>query len=284
MVGYSLSENKNVEMFCTDESGNVKWQKHNEKYVRIESTIELIGETIVGVGSISSGDEGSKLRIVKIDNTGNTLSEREYGMGRYTYSAGTGIEIFDLDKLIISAKSSGFGDVISNFWAWLLETDLNGDTLWTRIINNTGTNIIAGEYNSLGKLEDGQYFAAGRFVDLTKVYNSDFWITKFKIDTTINGIDFDGEVEAAESYALRQNYPNPFNPETTIEYYIAKPGKTSITIYNVLGEIIELFDEGFQNIGNNHIIFNGGTYPSGVYFYKIKSGDFSNIKSMVLLK
>ena len=132
--GYSLSENKNVEMFCTDESGNVKWQKHNEKYVRIESTIELIGETIVGVGSISSGDEGSKLRIVKIDNTGNTLSEREYGMGRYTYSAGTGIEIFDLDKLIISAKSSGFGDVISNFWAWLLETDLNGDTLWTRII------------------------------------------------------------------------------------------------------------------------------------------------------
>jgi hypothetical protein len=83
---------------------------------------------------------------------------------------------------------------------------------------------------------------------------------------------------------LEQNYPNPFNPETTIKYYIAKPGKTSITIYNVLGEIIEIFDKGFQDIGIYRIIFNGRNYPSGVYYYKIKSGDFSKIKSMVLIK
>lgn len=86
------------------------------------------------------------------------------------------------------------------------------------------------------------------------------------------------------NYILHENYPNPFNPETTIEYFIAKPGKTSITIYNVIGKIIEIFDEGFQNIGNNRIIFNGGKYPSGIYYYKIKSGEFSEIKSMVLLK
>ena len=98
-------------------------------------------------------------------------------------------KLFGSDKLIIAAKSSGYGDVISNYWAWLLETDLNGDTLWTKIINNTGTNTIAGEFNSLGKLNDDQYFTAGRFFDRTKAYNSDFWIMKFKVDTTISGID-----------------------------------------------------------------------------------------------
>ncbi len=86
------------------------------------------------------------------------------------------------------------------------------------------------------------------------------------------------------NYTLHQNYPNPFNPVTTIEYYIAEPGKTTITIFNLLGQIIEIIDEGFQNIGKYHIIFNGGKYPSGVYYYKIKSGNFSEIKSMVLLK
>ena len=84
--GYSINENKHVEMFCTDEFGNVKWQRYNEKFVRIENTIELTEGSIVGVGSISSGYQESKLRIVKTDSSGNTLSEREYGMGDYTYS------------------------------------------------------------------------------------------------------------------------------------------------------------------------------------------------------
>ena len=83
---------------------------------------------------------------------------------------------------------------------------------------------------------------------------------------------------------LSKNYPNPFNPESTIEYYIPKPGKTSITIYNVLDEIIKIFEMGFQDIGNYKIIFNGRKHPSGVYYYKIKSGDLSEIKSMILIK
>ena len=86
------------------------------------------------------------------------------------------------------------------------------------------------------------------------------------------------------SKILIKNYPNPFNPETTIEYYITNPGKTSITIYNVLGEIIEIIDNGFHDVGNYKIIFNGRKHPSGVYYYKIKSGDLSEIKSMVLIK
>jgi len=84
--------------------------------------------------------------------------------------------------------------------------------------------------------------------------------------------------------SIKQNYPNPFNPKTTIEYYLTRSAKTSITVYNVLGEIIKVFDEGFQTAGTHEITFNGENYPSGIYYYNIKSGSFSKTKSMVLLK
>ena len=83
---------------------------------------------------------------------------------------------------------------------------------------------------------------------------------------------------------LKQNYPNPFNPTTTIEYYIAKPGYIKITIFNVLGETIEIIDEDFRNVGHYKIEFDGKEYPSGIYYYKLEIGEFSEIKSMFLLK
>jgi hypothetical protein len=281
--GYSLIENKNVEMFCTDESGNIKWQRYNEKFTRIESTIELSGGSIVGVGSIS-GYQGSKLRIVKTNSSGNTLSEREYGMGDYTYSEGTGIEILGSDKLLIAAKSSGYGDVISNYWAWLLEADFNGDTLFTKTINNTGTNTTAGEFNSLGKLDDNQYFTAGRFFDRTKDFNSDFWIMKFKVDTTINGIDFVTGAKVPESFVLKQNYPNPFNSTTIIEYSLPSAQFVSIKIFDLLGQELTTIVEGYQLAGNHKVNFNGKYMSSGIYIYKLQTNGFTNSKKIVLLK
>lgn len=110
----------------------------------------------------------------------------------------------------------------------------------------------------------------------------DIWIAKSIFRPFMTAIKENKSQD--NTFSLKQNYPNPFNPETKIEYYIAKPGITSITIYNVLGEIVDIFDLGFQDIGNYQIIFNGRKHSSGVYFYKIKSGDFSEIKSMLLIK
>lgn len=282
--GFSSSEQKMAEMLCVDNSGNLKWQRYNEKLVRIKSTIDLLDGTIVGVGSISRGFQGSNLRIVKTDTSGNTLSEREYGMGEYTNSEGTGVEILDSGKLVIAAKSNGYGDVISNFWAWLLEIDLNGDTLWTKIINNTGTNTSAGEFNSLGKLEVGEYYTAGRFFDPTKPYNSDFWIMKFRVDTTISGIDFGGKSEAIQLHELNQNYPNPFNPSTTISFDLSSREFVTLKVFNSIGE--EIFTLVSQELPPGHYSreFDGSEYPSGVYYYRLQAGALTGTKKFVLLK
>lgn len=87
-------------------------------------------------------------------------------------------------------------------------------------------------------------------------------------------------------FVLFQNYPNPFNPRTIISYNLPNGlnGIVTLKIFNILGkEIITLVNEK-QNVGNHSIEFHGDNLPSGIYFYKIQSGIYSDIKKMVLLR
>jgi photosystem II stability/assembly factor-like uncharacterized protein len=83
---------------------------------------------------------------------------------------------------------------------------------------------------------------------------------------------------------LLQNYPNPFNPSTTINYTIKKSGNVALKVYGVLGnEIITLVNEE-KPVGKYEVEFNAATLSSGLYFYKLTSGEFSSAKKMILIK
>ncbi|MCP5064901.1 MAG: T9SS type A sorting domain-containing protein [Ignavibacteriae bacterium] len=85
-------------------------------------------------------------------------------------------------------------------------------------------------------------------------------------------------------YKLLQNYPNPFNPTTNIQYSISSSGIVKLTIYDILGkEIIKLVDE-YKKANFYNVEFNSTNLPSGIYFYTIISGKYSQTKKMVLLK
>ena len=92
----------------------------------------------------------------------------------------------------------------------------------------------------------------------------------------------------ANVYDLKQNYPNPFNPSTQIRYSLEKAGNVSIKVFDVLGrEVATLVNEN-QNPGDHAVSFNSasirGGLSSGVYFYRIESGSFLDVKKMMLLK
>jgi len=87
-----------------------------------------------------------------------------------------------------------------------------------------------------------------------------------------------------EKYSLLQNYPNPFNPSTNIRYQITNNKFVKITVYDLLGKEIETLVNEKQSPGTYEVTFDGSNYPSGVYFYKLSSGDFSETKKMVLIK
>jgi len=96
-------------------------------------------------------------------------------------------------------------------------------------------------------------------------------------------------------FYLSQNYPNPFNPTTTIEYSIPKVIESSdklnnpfpfvtLKIYDILGNEVAVLVNKKQPAGNYYVEFNARNLPSGIYFYRLKAGDFTLTKKMVLIK
>jgi hypothetical protein len=122
-----------------------------------------------------------------------------------------------------------------------------------------------------------------------------------KIQYRLKQIDFDGKykysdvvevnIDAPTLFALKQNYPNPFNPTTTIKYSIpaslnsSKGGaNVKLSVYDVLGRaVVRLVDEE-KLPGNYEVKFDGSNIPSGVYFYRIQAGSFSQTKKLILIK
>ncbi|MCP4581050.1 MAG: T9SS type A sorting domain-containing protein [candidate division Zixibacteria bacterium] len=95
-----------------------------------------------------------------------------------------------------------------------------------------------------------------------------------------------GEIEVNVPLDLRlhRNYPNPFNSQTTILFKLADPAFVKLTIYNLLGQVIDAFPTAYFQPGENHLVWDAGNRPSGVYLYELSSVEFSEIGRMTLLK
>jgi hypothetical protein len=96
-------------------------------------------------------------------------------------------------------------------------------------------------------------------------------------------------VEEAESavpsgFWLGQNSPNPFNSSTTISYRILNPAHVSLRIYNLQGQEIETLLDKSQTAGDYQVIWNAGDVPSGIYFYRLRSGGLEETRKLILLK
>lgn len=86
-------------------------------------------------------------------------------------------------------------------------------------------------------------------------------------------------------FALYQNYPNPFNPSTSIQYSLEKSNYTTLKVYDVLGREVATLVNGYQIGGVRETVrFDASGLASGVYFYRLKSGEFSAVKKLMILK
>lgn len=87
-----------------------------------------------------------------------------------------------------------------------------------------------------------------------------------------------------DKYTLHQNYPNPFNPNTKIRYQLVSGGDITLKVYDVLGNEAAILVDKKQNAGSYEVEFDGSRLASGIYFYKLESGNFIETKKMILLK
>ena len=90
--------------------------------------------------------------------------------------------------------------------------------------------------------------------------------------------------EQVNSFALFQNYPNPFNSMTKVKFSILNSGNVSIKIYDFLGRDVATIENDYLEQGSYSVLFDGSNLASGVYYYKLISENFSETKSMLLIK
>ncbi|HAX47870.1 MAG TPA: hypothetical protein DCX92_02690, partial [Bacteroidetes bacterium] len=87
-----------------------------------------------------------------------------------------------------------------------------------------------------------------------------------------------------ENYSLSQNYPNPFNPTTNIKLQIPKAGNVKLTVFDVTGKEVAVLVNENLSAGEYKVDFNAHGLTSGVYFYRIESAGFIDVKKMMLVK
>ena len=113
------------------------------------------------------------------------------------------------------------------------------------------------------------------------------WIS----DWVTTGEGFDEYVLTAKEspnipkqFSLEQNYPNPFNNNTKFSYILPEAGQINLSVYNLNGRKISVLVCGFRSAGYHTVTFNASDLSSGIYFYRLETGTYSEIKKMVLIK
>ncbi len=162
---------------------------------------------------------------------------------------------------------------------YLIRTNASGDTLWTRTHGDTASE----QGSSVHQTSDGGYVVAGSILSLGAI-NLDVYLVKTDVDGIITGVDVDEPTVLPGEFLLRQNYPNPFNPVTTVRYQVPEQTYVTLRVYDALGREVATLVNGVQEPGYKSVGFDAGRLSSGVYFYRLMAGDFTETRKLVLLR
>ena len=187
---------------------------------------------------------------------------------------------------LASFNSSVNGQDIKLFWTTITEQNNAGFEI-QRLNVNTANN----GYNNIGYVEgSGTINSAAHYVYEDKKLDCGKYQYRLKqIDYNGNfeyhNLNGDVEVGVPTKYEMSQNYPNPFNPTTKIDFALPADGKVSLKIYDITGkEILSIINNEFRSAGFYTINMNASSLSSGVYFYRMTSDKFNQVKKMAVIK
>ncbi|MCE1166360.1 MAG: T9SS type A sorting domain-containing protein [Bacteroidetes bacterium] len=142
-----------------------------------------------------------------------------------------------------------------------LATPVLGAYVGSTKLGNTWKLLVASGYTGAAAVTNTQIF--------TEIVTG--------ISNPING-------ETPSKYAISQNYPNPFNPVTKINYALPKSGLVTMKVYDILGKEVATLVNEVKNAGYYSVEFNASTLASGMYFYRIETNGFNEVRKMMLIK
>ncbi len=154
----------------------------------------------------------------------------------------------------------------------------NSTTLYTSFVQNAELKCVVTDSKGLT--------GTSNIIFISVRYSSSNETANKAADAKLNNFESEQSNKIAEvsSYKLDQNYPNPFNPSNSIHYEIPANGLVTLIIYDDLGKEVSTLVNQYQDKGRYNINFNASNLSSGIYFYKLKAGDYISIKKMIVLK
>ena len=210
----------------------------------------------------------------------------------YWYGTTAGAATFhgENSKVILDANNNPI-----NWWIYNTFTSSIIDNYIRAIIRDNNNNMWFGTKKGLSKLsynkstwqsfteDDG--LISNNIFDIKVDSDNNLWIATDKGVSYLS--DFPSSVHNEQVIGNEislTNYPNPFNPETNIDYTVPKAGKVRLEVFNNLGQLVKILVDREQSSGRYQVLFNTKNIPSGIYFYRLTTGQLSIAKKMVLLK
>ena len=208
---------------------------------------------------------------------------------------------FGISEYNTSSGNAKFFKTTNGGLNWSVTFTPNSITYGSLYFINASTGWICGYWSNVDSTtiarttDGGQTFQKQRKTAISEYISSVYFVNSLtgyavggtKIYKTTNGgVTAISKIqeEIPCSYKLFQNYPNPFNPATNIRYQIQKSSFVNLRVYDLLGREVATLANEKLNAGEYEAAFDGSNLPSGVYFYKLTTGDFTEIKKMLLIK
>ena len=127
-----------------------------------------------------------------------------------------------------------------------------------------------------------QYYIAQVIVEARSAFGQTTFKKKYEFQVVISAIS--GPERLPTAFALYENYPNPFNPSTTIRYGLPNHSPVTLAVFNTLGQQVAQLVNGEMEAGFHEVSFDGQGLASGVYFCRLRAGDFVETKRLLLLR
>jgi len=252
-------------------------------YLNVESTSGYEFAQLDDISKITFSSNGSEINFVLTSGTTNTRN------------------VDDVVKMLI--ETSARGDVslpveLVSFTSWRDNPDVILEWKTASEVENYGFDIER-KHSGTNKWFTIGFVEGNGSVTTTSEYSyTDRAVSQLsELKYRLKQLDYSGSYEYSPEvsvsdddpllpfeYKLYNNFPNPFNPETTIRYEIMQAGLTNLIIYDMLGREVELLVDEYQPAGGYELIFNASDYSAGVYFCRIRAGNYSLIIKLLLVK
>ena len=257
-------------------TGAPLWIKRYDAYYGWEAGNSILVDDSLNVyvsGGSAGVSTGNDFVTIKYNSVGGRIWVRRYNGPANGNDITNSMTKDSLNNIYVTGSSEGEGtmkDIVT------IKYSSAGDELWNVRFNGSSNRDEVPVAVRLD--QNNNVIVSGKsYSDSTE---NDYVTIKYSQTVGITSISNQIPV----SSDLAQNYPNPFNPTTNLEFGISDWGFVSLKVYDILGNEIAVLVNENKPAGRYSVVWNAENYPSGVYFYKLTSSIFSEVKKMTLLK